>query len=53
MNIFDLLGCYYRMGDGVAWNPQALAATFLSGASARQFCDAAPTTWTVRYLRAG
>ena len=53
MTLFDLLRFYYEMGDGMAWNPQALAATFLSAESARQFCDAAPATWTVRYLWAG
>jgi hypothetical protein len=41
------------MGDGVAWNPQALTATFLSAESARQFYHVAPTTWTVRHLWAG
>ncbi len=46
--MFELLGLFYRLGDGLAWAPNSV--TFRSRASAIAFKQAAPG-WTAQYLR--
>jgi hypothetical protein len=50
--LWDLMGLYYKLGDGVAWapdhNPDYGVAAFRTRESARTFKQAAPR-WTVSY----
>ena len=49
MTLYELTRLFYRLGDGLAMNPDAKVVTFRTRESARAFKDLAPD-WTVQYL---
>lgn len=49
MNAFELLGIYYALGDGIAWNAQRKLVCFRSHRSATIF-KAWAADWTVKYV---
>jgi hypothetical protein len=51
MNLWDLLGIYYDLGDGLAWASFSQRVVFDTQESAKQFQTVAPPGWFVGYTR--
>lgn len=48
MKGYGILGTYYNLGSGIAWNAYTKRAIFTNAADARKYKQAAPD-WTVMY----
>jgi len=48
MKGYEILGTYYNLGSGIAWNAYTKRAVFTNAADARKYKQAAPD-WTVFY----